>query len=659
LATSGETNTKTETALERLVHLACAALDAPVGLMSIHGELQTTFSAHVGLTQAGIASEISVTRMLVEAGPGTVVVIPDALNDRVCRHPLVTGPEAVRFFAGATVTNRAGQPVGAISVMDRVPRAALDEAQRATLRRLAEMAGSLIDQADDARAANERENALKMAESMAGIGHWRLDLKTGEAVWSDAIYRIYGVDPAVFDPNLDDAIAFYHPDDRQAVVDCVSRAHKTGEPYAFRLRLIRADGEERIVLSRGMRENDADGEAIGLFGVFQDVTDAEAAAQAKAEFLANMSHELRTPLTAVIGFSGLLKASATLGASERRYADRIATASEALLSIVNDVLDYSRLEADAVDLEPQPFDPAQLAQGCADILETACEAKGLTLGVEVDPALPRLLIGDEGRLRQVLLNFLSNAVKFTASGGVSLALSVRGGQLRAEVTDTGIGVAADRIDRLFERFAQADASTARMYGGTGLGLAISRRLVELMGGTIGAVSRPDAGSTFWFEVPLREAHAAVAPVANVSKSPMKARILMADDSAANRELVCAMLAGTGLSIDTVGDGAQAVAAARSGLYDLVLMDIHMPEMDGLEAMRAIRSREGSAARLPILALSASVHPGQVQRFLDAGMDGHVGKPIEAAALLGAITQALAARRAGSAVRRKSAGGMTK
>ena len=640
-----------------------------------------------------------------------------------------------------------------------------------------------------ARKTAQREQAemvskLKLAETMAGIGSWRFDLVTGEVDWSDQVYRIHGYEPQSVDPTEVYRAGGFHPDDNAMLTGLVETAIATGQGYECRLRLTRPDGAERITVTKAQCEYAANGEPVALFGVFQDITDsvrahdelaasetryrlladrtsdiivtygvdgrvryispsietvtglspsellghpvtdlilaedvpaiaerllhmikapagepttgfryrgasgigdtrwfeartslvrndlgrvvefqdvvrditdtkaledqliaardvAEAAAGAKSEFLANMSHELRTPLTSVIGFSGLLRASDNLPVAERTYADRIATASEALLSVINDILDYSKLEAEAVDLEPQPFDPRAMAQGAAAIIEDQCRSKGLSLVVEASDDLPPALMGDEGRLRQVTLNFLSNAVKFTGSGTVTLRVSDAAGRLRVAVTDSGIGISPDKIDTLFDRFTQADASTTRVYGGTGLGLAISRRLIEMMGGVIGAESRPGEGSTFWFEVPLDFAGiAAAAPVPVMSSLPPGVRILMADDAPANRELVTAIMASFDVDMDTVQDGAEAVEAASSGVYDLILMDVHMPVMDGLEATRAIRAMGGTVARTPIVALTANVQPEHVERCRDAGMDAHVGKPIQVAELFQTIAAVL-------------------
>jgi len=244
-----------------------------------------------------------------------------------------------------------------------------------------------------------------------------------------------------------------------------------------------------------------------------------------------------------------------------------------------------------------------------------------------------------------MLNFLANATKFTATGGVTLAASWSGERLRVAVRDTGIGIPADKIDTLFERFSQADNSTTRVYGGTGLGLSISRRLVEMMDGEIGAESRVGEGSTFWFEIPLSPAEAIISDdrYGDDTPSPEGLRILVADDAAANRELAVAILGGLGVAVETVEDGAQAVEAARNGAYDLILMDVHMPVMDGLDATRAIRRLDGPAGQTPIVALTANVQPEQVQRCREAGMDDHVGKPIQVAELLRVIAARLEQR----------------
>jgi len=392
----------------------------------------------------------------------------------------------------------------------------------------------------------------------------------------------------------------------------------------------------------------SDRERLGL-ALEQALGEAEAATRAKADFLANMTHELRTPLNAISGFSGLLKQSDRLNPRDAHHVALIASASQALLHVVNDVLDFSKLEAGALELDHQPFDPAELAQSTADILGHQAEAKGLGLSVET-VGEAGALVGDAARLRQVLLNLLSNAVKFTASGAIRVVVAQVGNEigddaartLRIEVIDQGIGVPADQLDKIFGRFTQADASVSRKFGGTGLGLAISKRIIEAMGGEIGAVSRPGHGSTFWFEVPL--APAAVNDAADEAGAGGLAiapglRVLVADDNAANRELFHALLAPFDLEIAAAQDGVGAVEAAARIDFDLIFMDVQMPVMDGLTATQHIRAAAHIAGRhTPIIAMTANVLPDQIARCLAAGMDDHIGKPVNPLRLLETIAR---------------------
>lgn len=762
-----------EGAMDRLISLACASLGCTRGLISVFGPEQTVFQAAAGIDIAVIQSDVSVTRLLMEMGPEGLLVFEDGLKDpRVCRHPLVVGEPFLRFYAGATIVDTAGEPIGAISVMDVTPRGPLSELETLSLRRLARMAGDLIEQASAARRSREQVALLKMSEQLSGVGHWRFDLLSQKVTWSDEVYRIHAA-PEGFDPSYDGAASRYVDEDEDMLRAAVSRAIETGEGYELNLRLKTFDGRQRKVVAKATTERDESGAVSALFGVFQDVTDAaeaqarleaseaafrlltegatdlvtrystdgvfiyvspavenilgyrpdemigrkgkdfilaedmgliyqalgayatagpqapppryeyrarrkdgsiawleatprgvfdeagklielndhvrdvterkaleaeliaerdraEAAARVKSEFLANMSHELRTPLTSVIGFSGLLLSSENLRPVERRFADRIATASESLLAVINDILDYSKLEAQAVELDPAPFSPRAMAEAAAAIVDSQATAKGLSLAVDIGPGMPETLMGDEARLRQVALNFLSNAVKFTPEGGVRLNLRWRDGRMRLEVIDTGIGAEPDKIEALFERFTQADTSTTRTYGGTGLGLAISRRIIELMGGEIGATSAPGEGSTFWFEAPLDTAEAVQSvsePATVVDIAGL--RVLMADDASANRELVSTLLRQFGVEVETAEDGVQAVQTASAGGFDLILMDMNMPNMDGLDATRAIRSLGGAASEAPIIALCRA-----------AGMNGHVGKPIQLTALVAEIRSVL-------------------
>ncbi len=387
---------------------------------------------------------------------------------------------------------------------------------------------------------------------------------------------------------------------------------------------------------------------------------AERASRAKSEFLANMSHEIRTPLNGTLGMVDLTLAT-PLSPEQQEYLQLAQESGRCLLAVIEDVLDFSKIEAGRLELRPEPFAPRELLEPTVRLLAHAARGRDLAVTCRFDADVPECLVGDPARFRQIVVNLVGNAIKFTPRG--EIALRVRresrdeaGIVLHVEVSDTGIGVAPERREAIFQAFTQADGETTRRFGGTGLGLTISARLVDMMGGRIWMDGRPDGGSVFHFTARFAMANvrtgdgaplagrAAVAP-----PGPAGLRLLVAEDNAVNRKYIGTLMRRLGNTVTLVENGAQAVAAWRDGDFQMVLMDVQMPVMDGLEATRMIRGEEAArGGRVPIIALTAHAMASDRERCLAAGMDGYVSKPIQPEALARAMADALALRAAGPA-----------
>ncbi len=488
----------------------------------------------------------------------------------------------------------------------------------------------------------------------------------------------------------------------------LAEATAAGRPFRSEMCLQRRDGSS--VWHDVRLTPVSEGDATRYVGVERDVTEAkarevelaearraaEAAAEAKSRFLATMSHEIRTPMNGIIGTADLLAESA-LDPDQRRLLRTIALSSEALLRIINDILDLSKLEAECVEVAAEPFAPAELAEACAQLLRPLAERKGLDLVVTAEDGAAARLIGDPGRLQQIVLNLLGNAIKFTEGGRVELRVGLepigderRG--LRIAVTDTGIGIEPDRLGHVFDAFTQADGTITRRFGGTGLGLSISRKLAHAMGGELRVASKSGEGSTFALLVDLPPAGDERAAGVGAADGPSggglpsgprdavrsdvagphpagppgaagppadAALVLLVEDNATNRFLVQRMLDGAGVRIAVAEDGAEGVAAFERLSPELVIMDVSMPVMDGFDATRRIRAIEagrGGGASCPILALTANAHPDDRARGEEAGVTAFLTKPVRKADLRAAVAAALRSGPQGGAARAEAGGG---
>ena len=454
-----------------------------------------------------------------------------------------------------------------------------------------------------------------------------------------------------------------NPEDNQRILEmCQAVFASKGQiaPWPVEFRARRKTGEDIwLECKPTLAVDPVTGRFTGLTDVIRDITprkaleaqlraaqaEAEAAAAVKGEFLANMSHELRTPLTSILGFTRLAGEQGDLSALSRDYIDRVSEASRALLCTVNDILDFSKLEAGQVTIHPQPTCLTKLARGTLDLFTPQAGAKDLTLTLDDGPGEDLVVALDPDRIRQVLLNFVSNAVKFTASGGVTLRTRYDevDERLRVEVIDTGAGIPEEKLDRLFQRFSQIDGSLTRTQPGTGLGLAICKGLIEAMGGEVGVDSRPGEGSRFWFSIPAPRAVMTKAEEGPSASDDWPAftgvRVLVADDHRTNRELVRLFLAGVGAEVTDACDGEEAALLAADWPFDVILMDLRMPKLDGVGAVRRIRERPGPNDATPILAFTADAEG--MDKLGPLGFQDIVPKPLEPGVLIAAIARASA------------------
>jgi PAS domain S-box-containing protein len=657
--------TEPEASFDSLVGLAARMFSAPISAFSLLDGDRQWFKSRIGIAPPETPLAVSFCTHTLASGDEVYEITDASADARFEGNPLVWGETGLRYYLGAVIRCPDGQPVGTLCILDTVARPPIGPEGRSQMRSLAFAVEDALRLRVELDLRREAEARLAQSEaSYRMLAHHCHDIlvrtdRHGTISYASPSSQILGYAPdEVLGKNLVDFVSEDHRDEvlsglatlfdpNSPRFDPASPREVMQRPYPAQTR----SGETIWLEGASTVVPDAAGQPSELISVYRDVTAQralqqrlEAAVEAKGAFLANMSHELRTPLTSILGFTALLQ-QAVLPEPAESHVRRISIAGEALLALINDILDVSKLEAGQIELELEPANVRALTEEVREILSAQASVKGVNLQIIDDLPRPQRQI-DRLRLRQILLNLVGNAVKFTDRGAVRVRLmetGPTGERLRIEVIDSGPGLPEAHRSRLFQRFAQGDSSITRQHGGTGLGLAICRELIELMGGEIGAKDHDQPGACFWIDIPAAPACPieATTPNAPAETSSLSGRVLIVDDHPVNRELVRLLLSGPHVTTVEAENGKVAIDKASLERFDLILMDVNMPVMDGLVAASAIRASCPLNAETPIVALTAQTGAEIEQKCFDAGMDAVLAKPIAQRDLLALAAQAMA------------------
>lgn len=516
---------------------------------------------------------------------------------------------------------------------------------------------------DIERQREEAEKALKISEArlsqaqkIARIGNWEYNFVTDEVYWSEEMYNIFEVDPRSFIPKSDHYITLFHPEDRDIVKREIKKCSQSGEPVNQDLRVILPDNSFKFINVQAYYQYDQKGQVEKFVGTVQDVNQrkiveseliearkaAEESGKIKEQFLANMSHEIRTPMNAIIGFTNLMIGQDNnFSPEQKKYIKAIHDAGEHLMVIINDILDFSKIESGKMVIEKLDFSLPELIEKVINLFKQKADEKNIQLSCCIEENVPRHVTGDPVRLNQVLVNIISNAIKFTEQGYVRLHIKVltvsdAGVTIRISAEDTGIGIPQDKLNTIFESFTQASNDTTRKYGGTGLGLTIVKKIIELQNGAISVESKPGQGTIFNIDMPFEKSISdnIKGKIENKDKEEAveyakNVRVLMAEDNELNQALATSVFKKIGWPLDIAGNGLIAIEKLKSGQYDIILMDIQMPEMDGYTATLKIRNELAPPlSQIPIMAITAHALNSEVKKCLEGGMNDYIAKPFK-------------------------------